>query len=153
MTETKNFQWLLVPSFESLFQGVNYEVTMSCALMANYYISWRLQNIVTSSKYINIQRSWKVRVTSCYSILMTSHYFEVSKIQSNKPLRLPHGGGFFIILCSIYCCCALLGFSNILIQNLVLYRVETQNDTKFNHKLLRRLCTLYSCQFSYVIII
>ena len=91
MTETKNFQWLLVPSFESLFQGVNYEVTMSCALMANYYISWRLQNIVTSSKYINIQRSWKVRVTSCYSILMTSHYFEVSKIQINKPLRLPHG--------------------------------------------------------------
>ena len=33
MTETKNFQWLLVPSFESLFQGVNYEVTMSCAIL------------------------------------------------------------------------------------------------------------------------
>ena len=101
MTETKNFQWLLVPSFESLFQGVNYEVTMSCALMANYYISWRLQNIVTSSKYINIQRSWKVRVTSCYSILMTSHYFEVSKIQSNKPL-MDSSRGLSQKICEIF---------------------------------------------------
>ena len=33
----------------------HYEVTMSGALMANYYISWRLENIVTSSKYCIIK--------------------------------------------------------------------------------------------------
>ena len=31
---------------------VHYEVTMSGALMANYYISWRLENNVMSSKYL-----------------------------------------------------------------------------------------------------
>ena len=30
----------------------HYEVTMSGALMANYYISWRLKNNVMSSKYL-----------------------------------------------------------------------------------------------------
>ena len=30
----------------------HYEVTMSGALMANYYISWRLENNVMSSKYL-----------------------------------------------------------------------------------------------------
>ena len=31
---------------------LHYEVTMSGALMANYYISWRLKNNVMSSKYL-----------------------------------------------------------------------------------------------------
>ena len=88
--------------FQFLLLNLYFKVTMSCALMANYYISWRLQNIVTSSKYINIQPSRKVRLTSCYSILMTSHYFEVSKIQSNKPLRLPHGVPVLICVCRNY---------------------------------------------------
>ena len=37
------------------FSGIvfqHYEVTMSGALMANYYISWRLENNVMSSKYL-----------------------------------------------------------------------------------------------------
>ena len=32
--------------------AAHYEVTMSGALMANYYISWRLKNNVMSSKYL-----------------------------------------------------------------------------------------------------
>ena len=35
-----------------LFQDEHYQVTMSCALMAFYYISWRLENNVMSSKYL-----------------------------------------------------------------------------------------------------
>ena len=38
--------------FLKKLERVYYEVTMSGALMANYYMSWRLENNVTSSKYL-----------------------------------------------------------------------------------------------------
>ena len=38
--------------FSNLMFGSHYEVTMSGTLMANYYISWRLENNVMSSKYL-----------------------------------------------------------------------------------------------------
>ena len=60
------FKDTVLPFNFTFWDKEHYEVTMSGALMANYYISWRLENNVMSSKYLvmhALHDHWILNVT------------------------------------------------------------------------------------------